>query len=96
MALSPSQEAYFIGKLDVMEPDLTSVKTAVEAAAVDLATLETLITATNTKLDSVISALTAVDTSIGTLDTTVQAIDGQEVLGKILANAVGVTNAPLE
>lgn len=96
MALSGPQFDYFVAMLDVMEPDLTSVKAAVEAAAVDLATLETLITTTNTKLDSVISALATVDTSIGTLDTSVQAIDGQEVLGKILAEAVGVRNAPLE
>lgn len=96
MALSGPQFDYFTAMLDVMEPDLTSVKTAVEAAAVDLATLETLIIATNTKLDSVISALVTVDTSIGTLDTSVQAIDGQEVLNKILDEAVGVRNAPLE
>ncbi len=99
MALTSAQFDYFTGKLDVMEPDLDSVKTAVEAAAVDLAALETLVTATNTKLDTVISALAILDTTVATTDTNIVAALGDVSLGdgvltSIRDELVGVRNFP--
>ncbi len=101
MALTATQFQYFQDRMDVMDPDLTSVKTAVEAAAVDLAALEVLITATNTKLDTVITALATLDASVQTSETNiVLAVTGVSlgngVLAEIRDELVGVRNTQLE
>ncbi len=89
--LSGPQFDYFTGKLDVMEPELGDVKASVEATQVDVAALEVLVTTANTKLDEVIAALDTLNTSVGGID-----LGDTPVLRAILAEAVGVRNAPLE
>ncbi len=101
MALTATQFQYFQDRMDVMDPDLTSVKTAVEAMEVDLAALEVLITTTNAKLDTVITALATLDTSVQTSETNiVLAVTGVSlgngVLAEIRDELVGVRNFTLE
>lgn len=101
MALTATQFQYFQDRMDVMDPDLTSVKTAVEATQVDVAALEVLATTTNTKLDTVITALATLNTSVGLVDTDIVAALGDVSLGngvltQIRDELVGVRNTQLE
>ncbi len=108
MALTATQFQYFQDRMDVMDPDLTSVKTAVEALVVDVAALEVLVAATNTKLDSLITLQTSTDAGISTLDASIATLDvdivtalgsvslGNGVLSEIRDELVGVRNTQLE